>query len=192
MRNAELTRKTKETDIQVKLCLDGGTVSVETGIGFLDHMLTAFAVHGGFGLTLKAKGDLQVDCHHTVEDAGIVLGQAFRQAVGANPAIMRYGTFFIPMDESLSMCSLDISGRAYLVFLAEFAQERIGEFDVCMTKEFFRAFAFNAGITLHLKCPYGSNAHHQVEAMFKSAAHALQIAVKPIDGVLSTKGSLSL
>lgn len=193
MRTAELNRTTKETDIQLTLCLDGGPVHVNTGIGFFDHMLTAFAVHSGFGLSLEVKGDLKVDCHHTVEDVGIVLGQAFRKAVGENPAITRYGTFFVPMDESLAMCSLDISGRAYLVFLAEFAQERIGDFDSCMTEEFFRAFAFNAGITLHVKCPYGKNAHHQAEAMFKAAAHALKLAVQPVDGgVLSTKGSLSL
>lgn len=191
MRTATLSRKTKETEIALSLCLEGGEVQVHTGIGFFDHMLCAMAAHGGFGLEVSVKGDLEVDCHHTVEDTGIVLGQAFRQALGQNPVIARYGTFFVPMDESLAMCSLDISNRPYLVFLAQFAQERVGAFDACMAEEFFRAFAVNAGITLHLKCPYGSNAHHQIEALFKAAGHALQIAVAPAGSqVLSTKGSL--
>lgn len=191
MRIASLTRKTKETEIKVTLCLDGGAVQVDTGIGFFDHMLTALAVHGGFGLELCVRGDLDVDCHHTVEDTGIVLGQALRQALGAQCAVARYGTFFIPMDESLAMCSLDISNRPYLVFCAALAQERVGGYDSCMTEEFFRAFALNGGITLHIKCPYGTNAHHQIEAMFKAVGHALKQAVVPADGaVLSTKGML--
>lgn len=191
MRAAAVSRITKETNINLSLCLDGGAVQVQTGIGFFDHMLTAFAMHGGFGLDLQVTGDLSVDCHHTVEDTGIVLGQAFKQALGSNPIIARYGTFFIPMDESLAMCSLDISNRPYLVFLAELAQEKAGDYDTCMTEEFFRAFAFNAGITMHIKCPYGTNAHHQVEAIFKAAAHALKQAVLPVNGeVLSTKGTL--
>lgn len=191
MRNAAIDRVTKETEIHLSICLDGGDVQVDTGIGFFDHMLTAFAVHGGFGMNVRVKGDLKVDCHHTVEDTGIVLGQAFREALGEQPAVTRYGTFFVPMDESLAMASLDISNRPYLVFRAIFAQEQVGAYDCCMTEEFFRAFAFHAGITLHIECPYGSNAHHQTEAIFKAVAHAMQMAVVPIGGaVLSTKGTL--
>ena len=192
MRTASVSRKSKETDISVQLCLDGGEVSVQTGIGFFDHMLTAFAVHGGFGLTLTCKGDLEVDCHHTVEDTGIVLGQAFQKALGDKAGIARYGSFFVPMDEALGFCAVDISGRPYLVFDARFPEERVGEFDTCMGAEFFRALAFNAGITLHLRAPYGENSHHMLEALFKAAGHALKIAAaKTADGaVLSTKGIL--
>ena len=192
MRNAEITRKTKETDIAVKLELDGsGKTDISTGIGFFDHMLTAFAVHGGMDLTVKVKGDLYVDGHHSVEDTGIVLGKAFAQAIGDMKGIKRYGTAFIPMDEALGFASLDISGRPYLVFNASFSDDRIGEFDTCLTEEFFRAFAFNAGITLHMKCEYGKNDHHIAEALFKAAAHALKDA-KEISGneILSTKGVL--
>ena len=192
MRNAEITRKTKETDITVKLELDGsGKTDISTGIGFFDHMLTAFAVHGGMDLTVKVKGDLYVDGHHSVEDTGIVLGKAFAQAIGDMKGIKRYGTEFIPMDEALGFASLDISGRPYLVFNASFSDDRIGEFDTCLAEEFFRAFAFNAGITLHMKCEYGKNDHHIAEALFKAAAHALKDA-KEISGneILSTKGVL--
>ncbi len=192
MRNAEITRKTKETDITVMLELDGsGKTDISTGIGFFDHMLTAFAVHGGMDLTVKVKGDLYVDGHHSVEDTGIVLGKAFAQAIGDMKGITRYGTAFIPMDEALGFASLDISGRPYLVFDADFSDDRIGEFDTCLTEEFFRAFAYNAGITLHLKCEYGKNDHHIAEALFKAAAHALKDA-KEISGnsILSTKGVL--
>ncbi len=192
MRNAEITRKTKETDIAVKLELDGsGKTDISTGIGFFDHMLTAFAVHGGLDLTVKVKGDLFVDGHHSVEDTGIVLGKAFAQAIGDMKGIKRYGTAFIPMDEALGFASLDISGRPYLVFDANFSDNRIGELDSCLIEEFFRAFAFNAGITLHLKCEYGKNDHHIAEALFKAAAHALKDA-KEISGneILSTKGVL--
>lgn len=191
MRNAEINRKTKETDITVKLDLDGGSVDISTGIGFFDHMLTAFAVHGGMGLTVKAVGDLQVDGHHTVEDVGIVLGKAFREAIGDMKGIARYGTAFIPMDEALGFASIDISGRPFLVFNAEFLDDRIGEFDTCLAEEFFRAFAFNAGVTLHLKCEYGKNDHHIAEALFKAAAHAVK-AAKAVSGseILSTKGVL--
>lgn len=192
MRNAEITRKTKETDITVKLELDGsGKTDISTGIGFFDHMLTAFAVHGGMDLTVKVNGDLFVDGHHSVEDTGIVLGKAFAQAIGDMKGIKRYGTAFIPMDEALGFASLDISGRPYLVFDANFGDDRIGEFDTCLAEEFFRAFAFNAGITLHLKCEYGKNDHHIAEALFKAAAHALKDA-KEISGneILSTKGVL--
>lgn len=192
MRNAEITRKTKETEISVMLDLDGsGKADIKTGIGFFDHMLTALCVHGGFDMTVNAKGDLQVDGHHTVEDVGIVLGRAFKEAIGDMSGIARYGTAFIPMDEALGFASVDISGRPFLVFDADFSDDRVGEFDTCLTEEFFRAFAFNAGITLHIKCEYGKNDHHKIEAMFKAFAHALK-AAKSVSGgeILSTKGVL--
>ena len=192
-RAAEITRKTKETDITAWLDLDNsGKTEISTGIGFLDHMLTALSVHGGFSLVLHAKGDLIVDGHHTAEDIGIVLGMAFKEALGDKSGIMRYGSAFVPMDESLAFASLDISARPYLVFNAEFSNERVGEFDTCLTEEFMRAFAFNAGITLHLRCEYGSNDHHKIEALFKALAYALKQAVKRnADGsVISTKGVL--
>lgn len=191
MRTAEIKRKTKETDISVALDLDGGKVNVRTGIGFFDHMLTAFAVHGGFGLEVFVEGDLNVDTHHTVEDTGIALGAAFKKALGDMGGINRYGSFYIPMDESLALCALDISNRPFLVFNAEFKEERCGEYETCCTEEFFRAFAVNAGITLHLNVLYGSNSHHEIEALFKAFAHAMKIAVAPSGGgVLSTKGVL--
>ena len=191
MREATQSRTTKETDIQLTLQLDGGQVDIDTGIGFFDHMLTAFAVHGGFGLHIRVKGDLQVDCHHTVEDTGIVLGDAFAKALGDRSGIARYGTFFVPMDESLAFASVDISGRPYLVFEANFPQDRVGEYDACMTEECLRAFAFHAGITAHVKVPYGANTHHMTEAVFKALAHALCAATRSTgNGVLSTKGSL--
>lgn len=191
MRTAEIKRKTKETDISVALDLDGGNVNVRTGIGFFDHMLTAFAVHGGFGLEVFVEGDLDVDTHHTVEDTGIALGAAFKKALGDMGGINRYGSFYIPMDESLALCALDISNRPFLVFNAEFKEERCGEYETCCTEEFFRAFAVNAGITLHLNVLYGSNSHHEIEALFKAFAHAMKIAVAPSGcGVLSTKGVL--
>lgn len=193
MRTSEITRTTKETDITLKLDLDGGAKAViDTGIGFLDHMLTALAIHGGFSLELSCKGDLHVDGHHTAEDIGIVLGQAFKEALGDKSGIMRYGSAFIPMDESLAFCSLDISARPFLVFNAQFTNERVGEFDTCLTEEFMRAFAFNAGITLHLRVEYGSNDHHKIEALFKAMAYALKAAMKRNnDGsVVSTKGVL--
>lgn len=192
-RTAEIKRTTKETDISVKLDLDGGAKAViDTGIGFLDHMLTALAIHGGFSLELSCKGDLYVDGHHTAEDVGIALGTAFKDALGDKSGIMRYGTAFIPMDEALGFCSLDISARPFLVFKADFVNERVGEFDTCLTEEFMRAFAFNAGITLHLSVEYGSNDHHKIEALFKAMAYALKAAVKRnTDGsVVSTKGTL--
>lgn len=192
MRTSVKTRKTRETDISVKLCLDGGKMEISTGIGFFDHMLNSFAMHGGFGLTVSAKGDLNVDCHHTVEDTGIVLGMAFAEALGDRSGITRFGSFYTPMDESLAFAAVDISGRPFLIFHAEFAQERIGDYDSCMTEEFFRALAFQAGITMHARVEYGTNAHHQTEALFKATAHALRIAVTQTEGgVLSTKGSLA-
>lgn len=192
MRTSIVERNTKETQIKVELCLDGGAVEVSTGIGFFDHMLTAFGVHGGFGLKVTVKGDLEVDTHHTVEDTGIALGMAFKQALGDMSCIERYGTFFIPMDESLVQASLDISNRPFLVFKADFKQEKCGDYENCCTEEFWRAFAMNAGITLHIIVLYGANAHHEIEGIFKSVAHALKIAVKRnADGtVLSTKGVL--
>lgn len=192
-RTAQITRKTKETDITLSLDLDeGGKVSINTGIGFLDHMLTALAVHGGFSLTVKCDGDLYVDGHHTTEDIGIVLGKAFAQALGDKAGIMRYGSAFIPMDEALAFCALDISARPFLVFNAQFTNAMIGQYDSCLTEEFMRAFAFNAGITLHLRCEYGSNDHHKTEALFKALAYALKTAVRRnTDGaVVSTKGML--
>ena len=190
-RAAEIKRRTGETDISVKLQLDGGNVDISTGIGFFDHMLSSFAVHGGFGLEIKVDGDLHVDGHHTVEDAGIVLGQAFGKALEDRSSINRYGSFYIPMDESLAFSAVDISGRPFLVFNAQFNEERCGDYDSCLTEEFFRAFAFNAGITLHMSVLYGKNTHHMVEALFKAAAHAMRVAVTPSgNGVLSTKGVL--
>ena len=192
MRNAAVERKTKETEIFVAVDLDGGNMSIDTGIGFFDHMLTALAMHSGIALTVRAKGDLEVDCHHTVEDVGIVLGQALSKALGDKSGIKRYGSFFIPMDEALAFASVDISGRPFLVFDAEMPQAVVGGFDCCMTEEFFRAFAFNAGITLHIKCEYGSNSHHIIEAIFKAVAHSLACAVEKTDSgkTLSTKGVL--
>jgi len=189
MRSAEVTRNTKETQIRLSLNLDGGEVTADTGIGFFDHMLTAFGVHSGFGLVVNAKGDLGVDAHHTVEDTGIVLGKALFEALGNKSGITRFGSFFVPMDEALAFASVDVSGRPFLVFDAEFEEERVGEFDTCLCEEFFRAFAFNAGITLHLNTLGGKNAHHKIEALFKAAAHAIAEAVKlKGEGALSTKG----
>ena len=191
MRKGEIIRKTKETDIEITLDLDGGEVSADSGIGFLDHMLTAFGVHSGFGLQVRCKGDLEVDGHHTVEDIGISLGQAFAQAIGDKKGIARYGSFYIPMDEALAFCSLDVSGRPFLLFDAQFPQWRCGEFDCCLTEEFFRAFAMNSGVTLHIRSLYGNNSHHIIEAIFKAVAHALKAAVRiEYEGTLSTKGVL--
>ncbi len=189
-RIAEIGRKTKETDIKIKLDIDGGAkTEINTGIGFLDHMLNSFAVHGGFSLEISCAGDLHVDGHHTAEDVGITLGKAFCEALGDKTGIKRFGSAFIPMDEALAFCAVDISGRPYLVFDAEFANERVGEFDTCLAEEFMRAFAFNAGITLHLKCEYGKNDHHKIEALFKAMAYALKSAVtKNEGGAVSTKG----
>lgn len=192
MRASAVSRKTGETDISIKLNLDGGSVSVSTGIGFFDHMLNAFAVHGGFGLEVHAVGDLEVDCHHTVEDTGIVLGRAFAEALGDKSGIARFGSFFVPMDEALAFAAVDISGRPYLVFQADFAEERIGGYDSCMTEEFLRAFAVNAGITLHVKLEYGRNSHHAAEAIYKAVAHAMRLATAKNESgeALTTKGIL--
>ncbi len=191
MRNAQITRKTRETDIALALDLDGGDVSIESGIGFFDHMLNSFAVHSGFGLTVRCKGDLQVDGHHTVEDIGIVLGQALSRALGDKAGIARFGSSFVPMDEALGFCTLDISGRPFLVFDAPMPQPMCGDYDTCLTVEFMRAFAMHGGLTLHLKSMYGQNAHHITEALFKAAARALrQAATVTGGGVLSAKGVL--
>ena len=192
MRTAEVIRQTRETDVQVRLNLDGtGRTEISTGIGFFDHMLTALGVHAGFDLMVKVKGDLEVDCHHTIEDSGIVLGQALLKALGEMP-VTRYGSAFIPMDEALGFVALDISRRPFLVFQCEFSSDRIGEMDTQMVEEFFRSFAFQAGITLHARVEYGTNDHHKAEALFKALAHSLKTAVAPLEGkvVLSTKGVL--
>lgn len=190
-RTATIERNTKETQISVQLDLDGGEVQVNTGIGFFDHMLTAFGFYAGIGLKLTAKGDLYVDGHHTVEDTGIVLGQAIREALGDCKGIRRFGSAYVPMDEALTFTALDFSNRPYLVFDAEMPQERIGEYDSCLTLEFMRAVAHNAGITLHQKCFYGVNAHHITEGLFKSFGLAVKDAVKiEGTGVTSTKGVL--
>lgn len=178
MREASITRTTKETDIRLSICLDGkGTFEGTSGIGFFDHMLTLFAAHGGFDLKLSAKGDLEVDNHHTVEDIGICLGQAIAKALGDKSGITRYGTFFCPMDEALSRIVLDLSGRPYLVFDVDIAVERIGTFETEMVREFFLALASNSGMTLHIACLYGVNGHHIVESLFKGFGHALGEAV---------------
>ena len=192
MRSAEITRETKETQIQLNLNVDGnGTFTGTSGIGFFDHMLTAFAVHGGFALTLHMQGDLHVDGHHSVEDVGIVLGKAFAQAVDKGE-IERFGNAYVPMDEALAFCALDISGRPYLAFDAVFSNQSVGELDCCLVEEFFRAFAMNSGITLHIRLERGSNDHHKIEAIFKAVARALKQAVILRRGtVLSSKGVLA-
>ena len=191
MRTAQVNRTTKETDIRLNLSLDGGEVSVSTGIGFFDHMLTAFAFYGGLGLELTVKGDLEVDGHHTVEDTGIVLGQALSRALGDRKGIRRYGSAFVPMDEALCFTALDFSNRPFLVFDAEMPQPMIGSYDSCLTVEFMRALAMNSGLTLHQKCHYGANAHHITEALFKSLGMAVKEAVQVTGGgVTSTKGVL--
>lgn len=192
-RKAEIARKTKETDIKVSLILEGsGNISINTGIGFFDHMLNSFAVHGGFDLSVTCKGDLNVDGHHSVEDVGICLGKALNEALGDKSGIMRFGSAYVPMDEALAFCALDISNRPFLVFNADFTNEKIGEYDSCLTEEFMRAFAFNAGITLHLKAEYGKNDHHITEALFKALAYALRqaVALNANGSALSAKGTL--
>ncbi len=191
MRTSTVKRDTKETEISLKLDLDGGAVKADTGIGFFDHMLTALAFYAGFGLELKASGDLNVDGHHTVEDVGICLGLAFKEALGEKKGIARFGTAYVPMDEALCRTVLDISNRPYLVFAAEMPQSVIGSYDACLTEEFMRSFSVNGGITLHMACLYGKNAHHITEALFKSLGLALKQAVKAEGAaVVSTKGVL--
>ena len=195
MRSARINRQTKETNIELTIELDGrGKTMIETGIGFFDHMLNLFASHGRFDLVLSCQGDLEVDGHHTVEDIGIALGQAVREALGDKVGITRYASFYLPMDESLAFVALDISGRSYLVYDGGEMAPMIGSYDSELTEEFLRAFAFNAGITLHAKVLYGSNSHHKVEAIFKALGHALHDAVKinpeAADELPSTKGML--
>ncbi|MBQ5850791.1 MAG: imidazoleglycerol-phosphate dehydratase HisB [Lachnospiraceae bacterium] len=194
MRNAKITRKTKETDIELELNLDGcGESSIDTGIGFLDHMLTLFAKHGGFDLNVKCHGDLEVDNHHSMEDIGIAIGQAINQCLSDKKGITRYANVYLPMDESLVRCTIDISGRSYLVFNCEFTREFIGHMETEMVEEFFRAVTDNGKITMHITCLYGKNNHHMVEAMFKGFGRCLKqaAAIDPnLKGVLSTKGVL--
>lgn len=194
VRTSEITRKTKETEITVKICLDGsGESRILTGIGFFDHMLTGFAKHGFFDLEITCKGDLEVDSHHTVEDVGIVLGQAIREALGDKTGIRRYGYFILPMDETLMLCSLDLSGRPYFNFDTEFTAERIGELETETIREFFYAVSYSAGMNLHIREFCGENNHHRAEAMFKAFGKALDEAVsweQRNKGVLSTKGTL--
>ena len=192
MREATKERSTKETDIKISLNLDGsGKAEIDSGVGFFDHMLTALAVHAGFDLAVRCKGDFGVDAHHSVEDVGIVLGQAFAEALGDKAGIARYGTFTLPMDEALASCHIDVGGRAYAVIDTKFAADRIGELDTQMIPEFFRAFANNAKVTLHIASHYGENDHHKAEAVFKAFAHALRAAVSiENEGLLTTKGAL--
>ncbi len=190
-RAAQIKRKTKETDIELSLSLEGGEVSVDTGIGFFDHMLTALFFYAGFGAKLTVKGDLHVDGHHTVEDTGIVIGLALKEALGDKKGIKRFASKFVPMDEALCLTALDISGRSFLVFDAPMPQEIIGGYDSCLTEEFMRAFSTAAAVTLHQKAMYGGNSHHITEALFKSLGLSLKSATKITgDTVTSTKGVL--
>ena len=195
MRQTEIRRKTTETDIVVRLSLDGsGEASIHTGIGFFDHMLQLLARHARLDLVVEARGDLDTDDHHTAEDVGIVLGQAIGRALGDKRGIQRYGHAVIPMDEALAAATIDLSGRSYLVFQAEFTADRIGSFSTQMTEEFFRALVFQAGITAHLACSYGRNDHHKTEALFKAFARSFRdaVAIDPRlqDDIPSTKGVL--
>lgn len=193
-RTSTVKRTTKETDIAVTLNLDGlGTASIDTGIGFFDHMLEGFARHGFFDLDCKVTGDLQVDGHHTVEDTGIVLGRAIQEAVGDKKGIRRYGYFILPMDDALALCAVDLCGRPFLNFECEFSSQRVGYLDTELVKEFFYAVSYSAGMNLHIKMLSGNNSHHMIEAMFKAFAKALDMAVgmdPRVKDVLSTKGSL--
>ena len=195
MRKAEIKRKTKETDIAVEVSLDGsGRSSVETGIGFLDHMLDLLARHSRIDITVKAKGDLHIDYHHTAEDVGIALGQAVKQALGDMKGITRYADVHLPMDEALTRVAIDVSGRPFLVFKVQFGRDKIGTFDTELVNEWFQAFAMNSGITLHVETLYGSNDHHISESCFKGLARALRTALaidpKAANEIPSTKGSL--
>ena len=192
MRTAEIVRKTGETDVSVFLDLEGGPLEIDTGIGFFDHMLHAMMFYGGLGGAVRCLGDLHVDGHHTVEDVGIALGKALGEALGDKVGIRRFASAYVPMDESLEFCALDVSGRPYLVMDAAMPQPMIGDYDSCLTREFMRAFAMNSGITLHLKSFYGENAHHITEGLFKALGLALKDAVTvDSDHVTSTKGVLS-
>lgn len=193
-RIASIQRKTKETDISARLNIDGtGSSTINTGIGFFNHMLEGFAKHGFFDLNLNCEGDLAVDCHHTIEDCGIVLGNAVKEAIGDKKGIKRFGSCILPMDETLVLCAIDLSGRPYLVFDGEFTTDRVGYMDTEMVKEFFYAISYSAEMNLHIKVLNSGNNHHMIEAMFKSFARALDEAstLDPrITDVMSTKGSL--
>lgn len=194
-RIATCTRGTKETNIYATINLDGqGKTNINTGIGFFDHMLEGFARHGLFDLDVQVTGDLQVDCHHTIEDTGIVLGQAIAEALGEKKGIKRYGSFLLPMDETLTLCAIDLSGRPYLNFNADFTVEKLGDFDTEMFREFFYAVSYSAAMNLHLKIMDGGNNHHMAEALFKAFGKALDMATMEeprIKDVWSTKGSLA-
>lgn len=193
-RTAKVERKTRETDISLEFGLDGkGRGDIDTGIAFLDHMLTLFTAHGFFDLTLKARGDIEVDFHHTVEDIGICLGEALREALGGKEGIRRYGQAMVPMDEALCTAAVDISNRPFLVYNAKIRQNKVGVFDIQLVPEFLRAFANHGGLTLHINVIYGRNAHHIIEAVFKALGRALDMAVSAegrVEGVISTKGLL--
>lgn len=194
MRKASKVRETLETKIEVAVNLDDPSdVIIETGVGFFDHMLEAFARHGRIGLTVRADGDLHIDSHHTVEDVGIVLGQLIKEALGDKKSINRFGSAYVPMDEALGFVSLDISGRPFLVFDAAFANEKLGNFDTELVQEFLQAFAFQSAITLHAQVLYGHNTHHKIEALFKALGRSLGEAIRinpDIKGINSTKGHL--
>ena len=193
-RSTTIERKTKETDISVILNIDGmGKSEIDTGIGFFNHMLEGFAKHGVFDLKCKVKGDLEVDGHHTVEDTGIVLGTAIKEALGDKAGIKRYGSFILPMDETLVLCAIDLCGRPYFSFECEFDSDKVGEFDTQLVREFFYAVSYSAAMNLHIKVLSGMNDQHKIEAMFKAFSKALDMAVtkdERITSVLSTKGSL--
>ena len=193
-RISALSRKTKETDISVSLNIDGaGKAQINTGVGFFDHMLEGFSKHGFFDLKLQCEGDLEVDCHHTIEDCGIVLGNAIKEAVGDKKGIKRFGSCILPMDETLVLCAIDLSGRPYLVFDGEFTADRVGYMDTEIVKEFFYAISYSTGMNLHIKVLNPGNNHHMIEAMFKAFARALDEATTydpRITDILSTKGSL--
>lgn len=193
-RSTTIERKTKETDISVILNMDGvGKSDIDTGIGFFNHMLEGFAKHGFFDLKCKVKGDLDVDGHHTVEDTGIVLGTAIKEALGDKAGIARYGSFILPMDETLVLCAVDLCGRPYFSFEGDFEADKVGDFDTQLVREFFYAVSYSAAMNLHIKVLSGMNDHHKIEAMFKAFAKALDMAVtkdERITSVLSTKGSL--
>lgn len=193
-RYAQVHRKTNETDISLALTLDGnGKQNISTGIGFFDHMLSGFTRHGFFDLDLKVAGDLEVDCHHTIEDTGIVLGNAIREALGDKKGIKRFGSMILPMDETLVLCAIDLSGRPYFAFDAEFTTDRVGDMDTEMVREFFYAISYSAGMNLHMKVLSGTNNHHIIEALFKAFGKALDDASSydpRVTDILSTKGSL--
>ncbi|MBU5257326.1 imidazoleglycerol-phosphate dehydratase HisB [Tissierella praeacuta] len=192
MRKAKIERKTKETDISVEINIDGtGENYIDTGIGFFDHMLQLMAFHGSFDLNIVCKGDLHVDDHHSVEDVGIALGEGFCQALGDKKGIKRYGNFYIPMDEALCLATLDVSGRSYSVFNVEFEREKLGSMSTENFKEFFRAFSYKSGITVHINLLYGENDHHKIEAVFKAFSKALKEAIQIVsEKIPSSKGIL--